>query len=240
MIIDHTNRRVLDVLESREKEHVALALRERFEDGQLAEVREVTCDMWGPFAEAARAVFGESVRVTVDRFHVMKNFQDRLTQARREIQRRLPADEAGELKGTRWLWLKNEEHLTPEERRMLAGLSRRFPRLGRLRRQREGLRAIFEDGRLKTPAGGMKRLRRWMAQARRMGLEALDRFCQTLENWLEPIANYFVSRSSNGPTEGFNNALRAILRRAFGMRSFENFRTRVLDALGKPRPQESP
>lgn len=43
---------------------------------------------------AARDVFGDAVRVTVDRFHVMKNFQDRLTDARRAVQRSLPMDRA--------------------------------------------------------------------------------------------------------------------------------------------------
>jgi transposase len=79
-----------------------------------------------------------------------------------------------------------------------------------------------------------------IAEARSLGLKALDAFCQTLENWLDGIANYFVTRSSNGPTEGFNNGLRSILSRAFGMQSFENFRARVLHIFGKPKPQESP
>ncbi|MGH7004187.1 MAG: transposase, partial [Alphaproteobacteria bacterium] len=42
----------------------------------------------------------------------------------------------------------------------------------------------------------------------------------TLERWLEPIANYFIGRASNGPTEGFNRGLRGILWRACGMFNF--------------------
>lgn len=79
-----------------------------------------------------------------------------------------------------------------------------------------------------------------MEQARRLGLAALDRFCQTLTRWLDKIANYFVSRSSNGRTEGFNHGLRAILWRAFGMVSFRHFRLRVLDQFGRPEPLKSP
>ena len=80
----------------------------------------------------------------------------------------------------------------------------------------------------------------WLHQARALGLDALDRFCNTLENWLEGIANYFVARASNGPTEGFNNGLRSVLRRAFGMINFAHFRARVLDSYGKPIIQTSP
>lgn len=82
-MIDHTNGRVLDVLESREKAVVLAWLREAKQSGFLAELQEVTCDMWDAYVEATKEVFGEAVRVTIDRFHVMKNFQDGLTQARR-------------------------------------------------------------------------------------------------------------------------------------------------------------
>ncbi len=67
-------------------------------------------------------VFGSGVRVTIDRFHVMKNFQhfaaqckDGRSDAQREIQRSPPKEAAKELKGTRWLWLTNPENLTPEQ-----------------------------------------------------------------------------------------------------------------------------
>jgi transposase len=34
----------------------------------------VTIDMWDAYAQGTKEVFGDSVRVTIDRFHVMKNF----------------------------------------------------------------------------------------------------------------------------------------------------------------------
>jgi transposase len=235
VIVDHSNGRVLDVLESREKQAVAEYLRRGRDSGLLAEVVEVTTDMWTGYVEAARQAFGEGVRITIDRFHVMKNFQDHLTAARREIQRRLPREAAQALKGTRWLWLTNEENLAERERAELVALGERFPLLGQLRQQRERLREVFEDRGIRTAAAGAKRLRAWMEQARALGLQALDRFCKTLENWLDKIANYFVDRASNGRVEGFNTGLRWILRRAFGMLNFTHFRLRVLDCFGVPK-----
>ena len=85
MLIDHTNARVLDVLESREKAAVVAWLQAQKASGLLASLAEVTCDMWDAYAEAAREVFGDSVIVTIDSFHVMKNFQECLTDARREL-----------------------------------------------------------------------------------------------------------------------------------------------------------
>lgn len=239
MIVDHTNRRVLDVLESREKAAVVKFLRESQESGLLANVVEVTSDMWDGYVEAAREVFGPSVTLTIDRFHVMKNLQDRLTAARREIQRDLPESEARELKGSRWLWLTNPENLEEEQRQRLTALKSQFPRLAQLADQREALRQLFDDRSLTTAAAGSARLTDWLTAARALGLAALNKFCDTLERWQDKIANYFVSRSSNGPTEGFNNGLRTILRRTFGMLNFRHFRLRVLDRFGKPQTQES-
>jgi transposase len=233
VLIDHSNQRVLDVLESREKA-VVLAYLRQHREGLLAQLAEVTVDMWSGYVEAIRETFGDRVAITVDRFHVMKNFQDQLADARREIQRQLPKAEAVELKGSRWLWLKNPEDLRAAERTKLEALKQRFPRLRQLADQREALRAIFDDPQVTSPVEGKVRLSQWMAKARQLGLQALNQFCQTLEHWLDKIANYFLSRSSNGRTEGFNHGLRSILWRAFGMTSFRHFRLRVLDRFGRP------
>jgi transposase len=234
VLIDHTNRRVLDVIEGRDKHLIVNYLREN-KEALFAELEEVTCDMWDAYANATLEVFGEAVRVTIDRFHVMKNFQEQLTEARREIQRGLGKEEAKQLKGTRWLWQTNPENLTEGQRQQLGRLKERFPRLRQLVEQRESLRAIFEDAAIKDAAKGEQELRGWMERALATGLKGLATFCKTLGNWMGQIANYFIWRSSNGRTEGFNHGLRAILWRAFGMVNFRHFRLRVLDRFGSPR-----
>ena len=167
------------------------------------------------------------------------NLQEQLTAARREIQRDLPKEAARELKESRWLWLTNPENLDEDQRQRLTELKSKLPRLAQLADQREALRPLFEDRSLATAAAGFACLTQWLDAARALSLTALHKFCGTLARWQDKIANDFVSRSSNGPTEGFNNGLRTILRRSFAMLNFRHFRLRVLDAFGKPRPQES-
>ena len=69
MIIDHDNHRVLEVLENREKATVLAYLKKAKQEGLLAQVTEVTTDMWDAYVAAAREAFGEQVIVTIDRFH---------------------------------------------------------------------------------------------------------------------------------------------------------------------------
>jgi transposase len=167
VIVDHTNERVLEVLKNRTKEAVRQYLPQNQAAGLLAQVVEVTTDMWDGYVEAAREVFGERVRITIDRFHVMQNFQNHLTAARRQFQRSLPKAQAKCLKGTRWLWLTNQENLNAGEVAELAGLKEQLPLLKQLLDQRERLRALFEDATIRTAATGARLLREWMAQARR-------------------------------------------------------------------------
>ena len=73
VIIDHTHRRVLDVLENRDQQTVTEYLRKARQSGLLAQVTEVTTDMWDGDVNAAKAAFGENVSVVIDRFQVVKN-----------------------------------------------------------------------------------------------------------------------------------------------------------------------
>ena len=98
VIVDHDKGRVLEVLENREKATVLAYLQKAKQDGLLARVEEVTTDMGGA-VEAAREAFGGKVAITIDRFHVMKNFQECLTEARRELRRQLPGSEPADSKG---------------------------------------------------------------------------------------------------------------------------------------------
>ncbi len=236
VLINHSNGRVLEVLPQRDKGRLVEWLRQEKRSGLLKQLVEVTTDMWEGYVNAAHEVFGSDLRVTIDRFHVMKQFQERLTEARREIQRKRPKEAAKELKGSRWLWQKNEENLTGEEKERLKALQEKYPALKELAGAREGLRAIFENRGVQSAAEGRERLQDWMLEVEGLGLKALQEFCATLTRWLDGIANYFATRSSNGRTEGFNHGLRSILWRAFGMQNFENFRRRVLDRFGRPAP----
>ena len=53
---------------------------------------------------------------------------------------------------------------------------------------------------------------------------------KTLLKWREPILAYFFTGLTNARTEGYNNLAKLIQRRAFGYKSFENYRLRLLNA----------
>ena len=48
--------------------------------------------------------------------------------------------------------------------------------------------------------------------------------------WRDQVLAYFHGRATNGMTEGFNGKAKLVKRRAYGYRSFGNYRLRLLNA----------
>ncbi len=224
VLIDLDTGRVLTLLADRKKETLEAHF-DTWSQEQRAAVEEVAIDMWEPYFLAAQAKLPNAV-VTADRFHVMKNLNERVTEARRKIQRSASAEEKEKLKGIRWLLVKNEADLTEQEKATLEQACEAAPLLGQLHQFREGFREIFESP-LDLKAAG-ERLEEWIASVQAAGLKALDKFVSTLRNWWQPILNYFEKRTTSGPVEGTNNKIKLIKRVGYGYTNFRHFRARVV------------
>jgi len=70
----------------------------------------------------------------------------------------------------------------------------------------------------------------WQRLEEHPELKEIQTLRKTLMKWGEPILAYFFTGLTNGRTEGYNNLAKLIQRRAFGYKSFENYRLRLLNA----------
>src|ERR1700753_2629804 len=61
-------------------------------------------------------------------------------------------------------------------------------------------------------------------------LPELQTFRRTLMRWRNEILAHFGTGLTNGRTEGFNNKAKLVKKRAYGYRSFRNYRLRLLNA----------
>jgi transposase len=64
-------------------------------------------------------------------------------------------------------------------------------------------------------------------QARESALAPLQSVAGTLSRWFEPIARDIRHRDTNGMTEGCNNKIKLMQRRAFGLRHEHNRTRRI-------------
>jgi len=213
---------LLAVLPDRKKETVRQFL-ESIPKRLWPTMKTVCTDMWDGYVNAVEE-FAEahpevSVTVVIDRFHVAKNYRDGVDKVRkrecRRLKKELSQEEYEEIKGVMWILRKNNEDLTPDERKKLNRLFDHSPELKLAYTFREELTAIFEMQLTREEA--KRRLTKWQDKVRRSVLTCFDKFLTTLENWLDKIVNYFVDRLSSGFVEGLNNKVKTIKRRCYGI-----------------------
>ncbi|WP_309710153.1 ISL3 family transposase [Armatimonas sp.] len=216
--------RIICVLPDRKKETLEAYFR-TWSDLQRAHVTEAAMDLWEPYAQAVCAYL-PNAKIVADRFHVMKNLNDAVTSARREIQRHLPEETKQTLKGCRWLLVRNHVDLSHADKEKLEAMFRRSCSLQQLHGFKEDFRALFEAD--LTPQEAKPKLEAWMSRVEASGLKALFKFVVTLKNRLEHILNYFHDRLTSGMVEGLNNKVKVIKRCAYGFGNFEHFMLRIL------------
>nr|WP_304412925.1 ISL3 family transposase [Desulfosarcina sp. BuS5] len=192
-------------------------------------MRFVSIDMWAPYAQATRKKLPKA-QLVVDRFHVMKQLNGRLSQMRRTIQRGLPQDKKDILKGMRWILVKNRSGLSAAEEARLCTMLDLCPSLKELYLLKEDFRHIFDKVHCRDKA--KRFLTAWIYRAKWTGNKFLLKFVSTLKNWWKEILTYFIERITNGFVEGLNNSIRNIIRSAFGYRNFENCKLRVFAEQG--------
>lgn len=218
---------LLGVLEGREKATV-LAFLKRIPKRLRQQVEQVCTDLYEGFAAAVKEALPQA-QVVADRFHVAKLYRAAVDDLRKremkELKQALKPEEYAGLKGVIWLLRRNREDLTTEELTLLGLLFECSPALRQAHRLREKLTRLFDQEH--TKASGRRAIRRWMAEVRASGLSCFDQFLGTLENWLDEITNYFISRLSSGWVEGLNNKIKVLKRRCYGLRNIPNFFRRL-------------
>jgi transposase len=228
VISDITRKCILAILPDREKKTLEGWI-DSLTSQQRKAIRFVSIDMWKPYYQAAKSKLSHA-KVVVDRFHVMKQLNTRLTQLRTKYQNQCSPEIQKVLKGSRWILLRNRSDLTLEQEKKLNEILSLCPELRTMYLLKEEFRTIFEKVKSKDKAARF--LDAWILKAERTGDKYLSKFITTLKNWRDQILNYFIERITNGFVEGLNNGLRTIMRMAFGYRNFINFRLRAVAQFG--------
>jgi transposase len=198
-------------------------------------IHSVCTDMYEGFVNAAKEVLGKRVKIVIDRFHVAKLYRSGVDSLRKRelkrLQQELSEEAYSQFKGAMWALRKSEEQLTDEDKDILVCLFAHSPSLKMAHEFCHDLTAIFETQLSKRE--GKRQMRKWMHKVRASKLHCFDSFLTTLENWLDDIANYFIARHTSGFVEGFNNKLKVIKRRCYGIVNVTHLFQRIqLDLYG--------
>jgi transposase len=227
---------LLGVLANRQKETVVAFLRS-IPERLRASVARVCTDMYEGFTNAVKEELPQA-RVVVDRFHVAQAYRGCADQLRkselRELKQDLTTEEYRALKGTMWPFRRNAAALAAEPQEDVDLLLACAPELRKAYDLREDLSTIFDTDQSKEAANAA--LTGWVEKVKESGLQCFNAFLTTLSNWRDEITNYFLDRQTSGFQEGFNNKIKVLKRRCYGITNTAHLFQRIwLDLEGFKR-----
>jgi len=192
-----------------------------------AKIEAVAMDMSAAYRGAV-AVHLPKAKIVFDRFHVVKLFNDKLSDFRRALHREATEVLHKEvLKGTRWLLLKNPENLDAqkdEKRRLEEALALNKP-LATAYYMKEDLRRFWEQPGKRFATAF---LNDWIRKAGASGIKMLQQMAKTLASYRTGLLAYYDVMITSGPLEGTNNKIKTMKRQAYGFRDREFFKLKIL------------
>ena len=191
-----------------------------------ARIKAVATDMSAAYTQAVRENLPKAIHV-FDHFHVIKLFNDKLSDLRREVQREAETTlQKKVLKGTLWLLLKNPENLDPkrnEKQRLEEALKLNAP-LATAYYLKEELRQLWNQADKRAAERFMDS---WIGKAQASGIRMLQQFAVTLAAHRHGILAWYDCQITTAPLEGTNNKIRVLQRNAYGYRDQEFFRLKL-------------
>jgi transposase len=192
-----------------------------------AKIEAVAADMSPAYMSAVMEHLPEATLV-FDRFHVIKLYNDKLSDLRRELYRTAKDGlEKEVLKGSRWLLLKRPENLDPsrkEPERLREALQLNEP-LAMAYYLKEELNEIWEQD---DEEAAQALLMDWITYAESTGIRMLHQFARSLRFHARGILAYYDYPISTGPLEGTNNKIKTMKRQAYGFRDTEFLKLKIL------------
>lgn len=224
---------ILAVLEGRKKSDILRFLKSIPPHLQRT-VTAVCCDLYDGYIQAAKAVFADKV-VTADRFHVAKLYRKKLVNIRKselaKLKKRLSKDQYQSFKDAIAILRKGRDYFTDAEKEVVQKLFDYSPKLRLAYQFSRELTAIFDTHQNKDEA--QTQLREWIERVTCSELTVFNGFIKTLCKYIDEISNYFISRNNSGFIEGFNNKIKSLTRRCYGLKSAKRLFQRLkLDTLG--------
>ena len=240
VVTDLQARKVVWVGEGRKSQNLARFFK-ALPETTRRRIEVVAIDMWKAYRKSVEEWL-PNAEIVFDKFHVVAHLGKALDEVRKSEARRLDKDDSKILKRKRWVLLKGAENLSPEQQETLKDLMDANENLQKAYLLKEEFRDFYRaDFQWHWRRGLFKKiaelarnaLRGWVRRARESLLAPFVKFCRMVERHEEGILRYFVKRVTSGLSEGMNNKIKVVKRRAYGYRDPGYFILKIYQACGK-------
>jgi len=236
--IDETNKRLLWIGEGRT---VRTLLRFFMDFGKerTQSIMFVCSDMWKPYLKVIAKKIPNALNI-LDRFHIMKKFNDAIDKVRStEAGKLLREGKEPVLTKTKWLLLKRPENLTGKQQGHLKNLLQYNLQSVRAYLLREDFQHFWS---YTSVTWATKFLNEWIRQTMLSRIEPFKKVAKMLKKHKPLIMNWFAVKGklSSGVVEALNNNAKVTIRKSYGFRQYETLKYALYHKLGNlPLPERT-
>jgi transposase len=194
-------------------------------------IRLAVMDMWKAFRNSTLKE-GNAPQATIlyDKFHVLMHLGAAMDKVRKREYARLSGEDRRFIKGQRYTLLSHWGNLTVEGKAALKLLFKVNTRLYKAYLLKESFDQLWD---YQSPWWARRFFDQWREALRWQRLPPFQKFAQMIEAHWDGIEAYCHQENKVplGFVEGFNNKIRTLQRRAYGLRDEEYFRLKILTCM---------
>lgn len=196
---------------------------------KCARIRLAVMDMWKAFRNSANRNAPQAA-ILFDKFHVIAHLGDALDKVRKQEYARVTGTTRKFIKGQKYVLLSNRENLSADGRKSLKLLLAANRRLNTAYVLKESFSQLWD---YESEAWARKFFENWRDSLKWQRLEPYEKFARMIDRHWDGIASYCKPENKVplGFVEGFNNKIRVIQRRAYGLRDEEYLRLKILTCM---------
>jgi len=206
-------------------------------EARTAILEAICTDMWPPYLKVIAEKAPKVINV-LDRFHIVKKFNEAIDNIRRREAQKLKAEgKEPILKHSRWLLLKNPINQTASELTKLAELLLHNLQTVRAYLLKESFQDFWTYSSTYWAGQFMKQ---WTKQAMYSKIDEIKDVARMLRRHEDLILNWFRTKEplSNGMVEGFNLKANLTIRKGYGFKQYRTLEVALYHQLGDlPYPE---
>jgi transposase len=194
-------------------------------------IEVVATDQHEPYGASVRE-HAPQATVVWDRFHILQNFENVVNETRMDLHERTPPNlKARGLTRSKnkYIFLKKASRRTAVESRLIEDVMKDNESFYRLEIIKERMLSLFDEPTAERALFVWTEIGDWI---KRSQFIHLSRWYETMSKKWDRIAAYFEFRVTTSLSEGINNVIKAVKRRAYGYRNMNYFRLKIMQVMG--------
>ncbi len=223
-IVRDVDKGVIWVGEKRKKETLDQFFKELGKE-KSNEITVAVMDMWKPYIASVKE--NTKAEIVFDRFHISKKINEAVDKIRKKEFANANSEERKMMKHKRFLILSRQKRLNDEKREELKDLLDLNKNLYVAYILKEQVLNIFDE---KKVENAKKRFEKWFENVEKADVKEFREVLKMIGHYWYGIENYFRHRITNGASEGYNNKINIIKRRAYGFKDIEYFKLKILQS----------